>query len=403
MINLEVPKKFRALISQAHQVGNSVFRPISRKYDRSEHAYPVELDMFAAIMDGMNESTGGVAGAGALKQDKEKDEEGIKNGSNMATVLSLAELCWGDVGLSLTLPRQVLGNAAIAAVADDEQFARFGKKWAAMAITEPGTGSDAGNIKTTAKKDGDDYIINGEKIYITAGGRASHVVVWANIDPTKGKAGIKSFVVPKDLPGVELVRLEKKMGIRASDTAAITFTNVRVPKDNLLGSEEIKDKKEGFGGVMQTFDNTRPPVAAMSLGVSRASLDLTKELLAKEGVVLEYQKSRWTNDALRAEIEWMESEWESAYLLTMRAAWMADNGQPNSKEASMCKAKAGRVGNYIVLRCVELTRNLGYSEVHLLEKWARDQKILDIFEGTQQIQQLIVARQVLGKSSKELR
>ncbi|MEC8443526.1 MAG: acyl-CoA dehydrogenase, partial [Pseudomonadota bacterium] len=134
MINLENPKKFRALVNQAHQVAANVFRPISRKYDRAEHDYPVELDMLAAIMDGMNDGTTGEgAGAGKLKQDT-KVKEGNQNGTNMSTVLSLAELCWGDVGLSLTLPRQGLGNAAIAAVADDEQFERFGGKWAAMAI-----------------------------------------------------------------------------------------------------------------------------------------------------------------------------------------------------------------------------------------------------------------------------
>ena len=398
MIYLELPPNVANMQKMANGLAKSMFRPISRKYDKAEHTPPKELDALKAMLGG------GGGGMGGLGGSKDKDAKpGVKNGGNMVAIAAMTEMCWGDAGLALAIPGQGLGNAAIMAAGTPEQKEKFGKCWAAMAITEPGTGSDAGNIKTTAKKDGDHYIINGEKIYITSGGRASHVVVWANIDPTQGKAGIKSFVVPKDLPGVELVRLEKKMGIRASDTAAITFTNVRVPQENLLGSAEIRDKKEGFGGVMQTFDNTRPPVAAMSLGVSRASLDLTKELLAKEGVIIDYKKSRWTNDALRAEIEWMESEWESAYLLTMRAAWMADNGQPNSKEASMCKAKAGRVGNYIVLRCVELTRNLGYSEVHLLEKWARDQKILDIFEGTQQIQQLIVARQVLGKSSKELR
>jgi len=399
MIYLELPPKIENMRKMANGLAKSMFRPISRKYDRAEHDAPKELEAFKNMM-----GSGGMGGLGGdAKKDKKEEIPGIKNGSNMLAIPAMIEMCWGDAGLAMSIPGQGLGNAAIQAAATPAQKEIFGKVWAAMAITEPSTGSDAGAIKTTAKRDGDFYVINGEKIFITGGGRATHIVVWANIDLSKGKAGIKSFVVPKDLPGVEVARMEKKMGIRVSDTAAINFVNVRVPKENLLGSEEIKDKKEGFGGVMQTFDNTRPAVAAMSLGVARASLDLTKELLAKEGVLIDYSTSRWKNDSLRAEIEWMESEWEAAYLLTMKAAWMADNGVPNSKEASMSKAKAGRVGNYIVLRCVELARNVGYSEKQLLEKWARDQKIMDIFEGTQQIQQLIVARQILGKSSSELK
>ncbi len=402
MINLEVPKKFRAIVSQAHQVGANVFRPISRKYDRSEHAYPVELDMFAAIMDGMNESTGGVAGAGALKQDKEKDEEGVKNGSNMATVLSLAELCWGDVGLSLTLPRQGLGNAAIAAVANEEQFARFGKKWAAMAITEPGFGSDSAAVRTTAVKDGDEYIINGEKIYVTSGERADCVVVWASVDRSLGRAAIKSFVVEKGTPGMEVVRLEKKLGIKASDTAAITFTDCRIPASNLLGDPEVNVEK-GFAGVMQTFDNTRPVVAAMAIGVAKASLDRTRQILNSHKVKTNYNAPLQSLTQLQAQLYRYEADWEGARLLTLKAAWMADNGLPNSKEASMAKAKAGRTANAITLGCVEMLGALGYSEDEMLEKWARDSKILDIFEGTQQIQQLIIARRLLGKSSAELK
>ena len=402
MMNLEIPKKFRPLVNQARQVAENVFRPISRKYDRAEHAYPVELDMLAAIMDGMNDGTlGEGAGAGKLKQDKKK-ADGIVNSTNMTTVLGLQELCWGDVGLSLTLPRQGLGNAAIAAVANDEQLARFGKKWAAMAITEPGCGSDSAAIRTTAIKDGDHYVLNGEKIYVTSGERAEAVVVWASLDRNIGRAAIKSFVVEKGTPGMEVVRLEKKLGIKGSCTAAITFTDCRVPAANLLGSPEI-NVDQGFAGVMQTFDNTRPVVAAMAVGVAKAALDRTRELLKEYGISAGYRTSIKNSSQIEAQLYRYEADWEAARLLTLKAAWMADNGMPNSKEASMSKAKAGRSANAITLGCVELLGSLGYSEDELLEKWARDSKILDIFEGTQQIQQLIIARRLLGKSSAELR
>ncbi|HET7356326.1 MAG TPA: acyl-CoA dehydrogenase family protein [Nocardioidaceae bacterium] len=410
MLNLEAPKKFRPLVGQAHQVAMNLLRPNSRRYDLLEHEYPKELDMLAAMVDGLSES-GAASGAGASgvragSSDPAAGESdrgtATRNGSNLASVLSIMEMCWGDVGLLLSMPRQGLGNSAIAAVANDEQHERFAGVWASMAITEPGTGSDSANIATTARLDGDEYVLNGEKIFVTAGERSDAVVVWATLDKSLGRAAIKSFVVPKGTPGMTVERLERKLGIRASDTATIRFEDCRVPKENLLGSPEI-DVKQGFAGAMATFDSTRPLVAAMAVGCARAALELTRELLEEAGVVIDYDRPAMTQSAAASTYLQMEADWEAAYLLTLQAAWMADNRTPNSLEASMAKAKAGRTCNDITLRCVELAGSVGYSEHELLEKWARDSKILDIFEGTQQIQQLIVARRLLGKTSAELR
>ena len=402
MIYLEVPKSLKPVVNQAHQVAKHIFRPISRKYDRAEHEYPKELDMLAALMDGLNAGSGQQGAGIEALQREDKGAVGVRNGANMMTCLGLTELCWGDIGLALSIPRQGLGNAAITAVANAEQKQRFDRVWAAMAITEPGAGSDSANIRTTARLDGDEWVLNGEKIYVTAGSRADSVVVWATLDRNLGRAAIKSFVVPHGTPGMEVVRLDKKMGIRASDTASITLTDCRIPKGNLLGTEDI-DTKKGFGGVMQTFDNTRPIVAGMAVGVARAALEHTKKILEDEGIEVRYRGSRFTKSAAEAEIIRMEADWEAGRLLMLKAAWMADNGIPNSMEASMSKAKAARVANDVTLRCVELCGSLGYSEDELLEKWARDSKILDIFEGTQQIQLLIIARRLLGKRSAELR
>ena len=403
MINLETPRKFSGLAAQAHQVAKEMFRPISRKYDREEHAEPKELLMLASLLDGMN-AAGGGGGAGAAGAGRERtsDTGENRNGSNLSTVLGIMELCWGDVGLLLGMPRQGLGNSAIAAVANDEQLARFKGRWAAMAITEPGTGSDSANIRTTARLDGDHYVLNGEKIYVTSGARADLVVVWATLDRNVGRAAIKSFVVEKGTPGFTLERLEHKLGIRASDTAAFLLKDVRVPKENLLGTPEVNVEK-GFAGVMQTFDNTRPLVAGMAVGLTRACLERTRELLAEAGVAIDYSKPARLQHAAAAELLRMEADYEAARLLTMQAAWMADNRQPNSLQASMAKAKAGRTCVDVALKCVELCGVAGYSEDDLLEKWARDAKILDIFEGTQQIQLLIIARRLLGKSSAELK
>jgi acyl-CoA dehydrogenase len=408
MINLEIPRKFRPLIGQAHQVAMNMLRPNSRRYDTLEHEYPKELDMLAAMVDGLSSSgqTSGAGASGVRRSADGPDGDAVtgatKNGSNLASVLSIMEMCWGDVGLLLSMPRQGLGNSAIASVADDEQAERFKDVWAGMAITEPGCGSDSANIQTTATLDGDEYVINGEKIYVTAGARCDAVVVWATLDKSLGRAAIKSFVVPKGTPGMTLERLEHKLGIRSSDTAAFRFENCRVPKQNLLGSPDI-DTLQGFAGAMATFDNTRPLVAAMAVGCARASLEVTKELLEQAGVEIDYDRPAQTQSAAAATFLQLESDWEAGYLLTLQAAWMADNGKPNSLEASMAKAKAGRVGTDVTLRCVELAGSVGYSEHDLLEKWARDSKILDIFEGTQQIQQLIVARRLLGKTSAELK
>ncbi|MCV7286784.1 acyl-CoA dehydrogenase family protein [Mycolicibacterium wolinskyi] len=404
-INLEMPRKLQAVIEKGHQGAAEMLRPISRKYDLAEHAYPVELDTLANLFEGISSAkTISFAGAEAFRDDANgHGNKTTVNGANMSALLNALEISWGDVALLLSVPRQGLGNAAISSVATPEQLERLGKDvWAAMAITEPGFGSDSAAVSTTAVLDGDEYVINGEKIFVTAGSRATHIVVWATLDKSLGRAAIKSFIVPREHPGVTVERLEHKLGIKASDTAVLRFENARIPKDNLLGDPEIHVEK-GFAGVMETFDNTRPIVAAMAVGIARAALEDLRAILTDAGVEISYDKPAHAQSAAAAEFLRMEADWEAGYLLTVRSAWQADNSIPNSKEASMGKAKAARVASDITLKAVEMAGTTGYSEQTLLEKWARDSKILDIFEGTQQIQQLVVARRLLGLSSAELK
>ena len=396
-INLELPKKFDSTVERTHMAAEHIFRPISRKYDKAEHENPTELDELGKLAKQ------------SRAQERESDGEATSadadgpsaNGPNMRALISAREMSWGDVGLLLSIPGQGLGNAAIAAVATEEQLEKFSGVWAAMAITEPSFGSDSAAVSTTATRDGDDYLINGEKIFVTAGSRADHVVVWATIDKSAGRAAIKSFVVPMTTDGVTVARLEHKLGIKSSDTAVIRFENARVPAENLLGSPEV-DTKKAFGGVMQTFDNTRPVVAAMAIGLGRAALEELRRMLEEAGREIDYDKPAASQHASVCEFIRLESDWEASWLHTLRAAWMADNKEPNSAEASMSKAKAGRTVTDITNKAVEVGATAGFSETMLLEKWARDSKILDIFEGTQQIQQLIIARRVLGKSSADL-
>jgi len=397
MLDLEFSEKLEKVRTSMHSLAKSLLRPIARKYDEAEHEYPKELDVFRGMP---------VMGGGKKKKDadgeKKKKKEPTDAGTNVATVVTVEEMCWGDVGLLLSIPNAGLGNAAIAAVATDEQKERFGNKWAAMAITEPESGSDSGSISTTAVLDGDEWVLNGEKIFVTCADRCEAVVVWATLDKSLGKAAIKSFVVEKGTPGFKLEHLEKKLGIRASDTGTFVLKDCRIPKDNILGSAEIK-KTEGFKGVMKTFDNTRPMVAAMANGVARAAIDLTREKLEEAGYVLDYSKNPNNLSSVEKEFYWMEAHLEAMRLLTLRAAWMADNEQFNNLEASMSKAKAGRYGTLITQKCCELLGPLGFSRELLAEKWMRDSKILDIFEGTGQIQHLIIARNILNLSSKELK
>ncbi|MCW2518120.1 MAG: acyl-CoA dehydrogenase, partial [Mycobacterium sp.] len=314
-INLEMPRKLQAVIDMAHDGAAEMLRPISRKYDLAEHAYPVELDTLADLFEGLQgAATISFAGAEAFR-----DADGPKgnvNGANMSALVNAIEISWGDVALLLSVPYQGLGNAAISGVATDEQLERLGKVWAAMAITEPSFGSDSAAVSTTAKLDGDEYVINGEKIFVTAGSRATHIVVWATLDKSLGRAAIKSFIVPREHPGVTVERLEHKLGIKASDTAVIRFDNARIPKGNLLGSPEIQVDK-GFAGVMETFDNTRPIVAAMAVGIARASLEQLRAILTDAGVEISYDKPAHAQSAAAAEFLRMEAEWESGYLLTL--------------------------------------------------------------------------------------
>ncbi len=233
------------------------------------------------------------------------------------------------------------------------------------------------------------------------------VVVWATVDKSAGRAGMKSFVVPAGTPGARVEKLEKKLGIRASDTATIVFDNCRIPFENILGSPEVRkiDKAgtAGFKKAMATFDATRPIIAAQALGVGRAALDFVKETLEKEGIEIRYGLPRQKLSALERDVMDMEANYKAAKLLTLRALWLMSQLLPNSLEASMAKAKAGLAVTKITQKAVEIMGPLGYSRKYLLEKWMRDAKINDIFEGTGQINMLVVARRVLDFSREQLK
>ncbi len=398
MIDFELTPEQKEAVEAAHKIAEELFRPISRYYDEHEHESPQEL----------------------IDKLWEKRREGsLFGGLDITAALRAEEVCWGDAGLYLCVPSPGLGGAAIFATGTKEQLQRFlgnynegGPKWGAMAMTEAGCGSDTSAISTTAVRDGDEWVLNGEKIFVTCGKRAMEnsegvVVVWATVDKSAGRAGMKSFVVQAGTPGARVEKMEKKLGIKANDTVTIVFDNCRIPYENILGSPEVRkiDKTEtaGFKKAMATFDATRPIVAAMALGVGRAALDFVKETLEKEGIKIHYGLPRQKLTALERDVMDMEANYKAAKLLTLRSLWMMSQLLPNNLEASMAKAKAGLAVTKITQKAVELMGPLGYSRKYLLEKWMRDAKINDIFEGTGQINMLVVARRILDYSRDQLK
>jgi acyl-CoA dehydrogenase len=393
MIDFEISPEEKAKIADAHSIAQDLFRPISRYYDEHEHEDPMDM------IDTMWKRRG----------------EGMLTGMGVTGALVVEELCWGDAGLYLASPGPGLGGAAVFAAGTQEQWGRFlarfneGKpKWGAMAMTEPGCGSDTSAIQATAVRDGDYWVLNGDKIFVTMGHRALDlsegiIVVWATVDKSAGRAGMKSFVVEAGTPGMRVEKLEKKLGIKASDTATVIFENCRIPFNNILGKAEVKSKTEGFKGAMATFDVTRPLVAAQALGVTRAALDMVRDELNKQGIKIRYDAPRSKQTVIERDFMEMEASWAAAQLLVLRAMWQLQSGTPNALEASMAKAKAGRAATLITQRAVELMGPLGYSRKLLFEKFMRDAKINDIFEGTGQINTLVVARRVLDFTRDQLK
>ncbi len=417
-IEFETPKPIVNQEVMLKTVAENMMRPVSREFDENEHSIPWDYVEF------MHTAMKAAGGGGGLTVNEEKPKEGAEKRPSigyqkLATQIEM--LSWGDVGMYLITPGGGLGAAAVAAAGSPEQKAKFlerfnGDKptYAAMCMTEAGAGSDTSAIRTRAVLDeaAKEWIINGEKIFVTGGDKSfteyeklgkGFIVVWASIDPTAGRAGMRAFVIESGTAGVKINKLEHKMGIRVSDTAAISLVDVRVPFENVLGNPTVEKTNTGFKGAMATFDATRPLVAASGIGVARAALEFLKEKLQENGVKIRYGLPRQKLSNIEREVIDMEIMVKSAWLMVLKAVWMADNKKPNALESSMCKVKAGDVTTKVTQKAVEILGPLGYSRELLLEKWFRDAKITDIYEGTGQINRMVVARHILGYSGAELR
>jgi len=412
MISFKIPEKIEQSVVIMETIAENMMRPVSRHFDEHEHEIPWDYIEF------MHSSQKAMGGGGTLTDSEKKKKKEGPSISFQRLAFTSEILSWGDVGMWLCTPGGGLGGAAVNATGTPEQKERFltryrGEKpvFDAMALTEPHAGSAMpAEVRMTAIRDGEEWVLNGEKIFVTAGNKAlvdsdGFVVMWATIDPEAGRAGVRPFVVEAGTPGCSVTKMEHKLGIRSSDTVSIVLQDCRIPFDNILGSPEVvkkKKTKKGFKGAMATFDATRPLVAASALGIARATLELLKEMLQEQGVEIRYglPRSKMTN--IEREIVDMEVMLRSTWLLTVKAMWLADERKTNTIEASMCKVKAGDVVVKITQRAVELMGPLGYSREYLLEKWFRDAKINDLYEGTGQINRLIVARRILEYSRHEL-
>ena len=413
-ISFEIPQNLLSQMDMVKGVAEYVMRPVSRELDENEHQRP---EQFFQMTWGMMRDNQKRQLEKLMAADGGKKREGPST-TILRLMLMIEMLSWGDAGVYLCLPGGALGGAAIEAVGTPEQKMRFLSRfaegevpaWGAMAMTEPGAGSDTSAIRTRAVFDEatKEWVLNGEKIFCTNGKLALDeskglVVVWATIDPTAGRAGMRPFVVEAGTPGVRVTKVEIKHGIRASDTASIVLEDARIPADNILGSPQVqKEGGGGFKGAMATFDATRPLVAASALGIGRASLELVKQTLKENGVEIPFDQPYHKLTAIQRDVLEMEAQLKAAYLLTLRAVTLLDHGEPNNLESAMCKAKAGKIVTQIGQKAVEMLGVLGYSKETLIEKWMRDARINDLYEGTGQINTMIVARRILGYSNKEL-
>ncbi|HRR98191.1 MAG TPA: acyl-CoA dehydrogenase family protein, partial [Candidatus Syntrophosphaera sp.] len=363
----------------ARRIANEKMKPVSQKYDEEE-IFPWDIievmrqsDLFAILV---GEEYGGISG------------------KVMDLAIVTEELCAVDMGISLAFGATGLGMYPILIAGSEEQKQKYltqiaaGEKLAAFALTEANAGSDAGAIETTARKEGDHYILNGTKQWITNGGEADIYCVFAMTDKTRGARGCSCFIVEKGTPGFNFGKKENKMGIRASATRELIFEDCVVPAENLIGREGM-----GFIIAMKVFDKSRPMVGAQAVGVARGAFE-TAITYSKQRQ--QFGKPISSFQAIQFMLADMATEIEAARALVYQTARLIDSGAKDySKESAMCKYFASDVAMKVTTDAVQILGGYGYMKEYPVEKMMRDAKILQIYEGTNQIQRGIVASALL--------
>jgi acyl-CoA dehydrogenase len=381
MICFELSDEQKQLKELANDFSKNEIRPKSHYYDETAE-YPWEVLKKAWEVGLMNphipEEYGG-AGLGVFD-----------------SCLIAEEIAWGCTGIGTAMEANTLAQTPVIVAGTDEQKKKYLQPMteellmAAYCVTEPGAGSDVAGIRTRAVKYGDEYVINGSKMWITNANVANWYFVLAYTDPEKKHKGISAFIVPRDTPGIQVGKKEMNMGQRCSDTRGITFTDVKIPAKNLLGKEG-----DGFKIAMSAFDHTRPIVSSASVGLARAAMEHA----------IKYSKERMTfgkpiaaHQAVNFMIADMAKDIDAARLLVWRAAYLIDKGQRNTKEASMAKAFAADIAMRVATDAVQVFGGYGYSKEYPVEKLMRDAKIFQIYEGTSQIQRVIIAKEIFDRA-----
>ena len=379
MIEFQLTEDQIALQEMAHDFAAGEMRPKAAAYDLG-HTFPEDVMRKAFEV-------------GFLTCTIPAEHGGVGLGDLDLAIVS-EELAWGCAGLYTTMMANSLAFTPILLFGTDEQKKRFFSPFlkemafASYALTEREAGSDTSAIRTTARKDGSDYVINGSKCFITNGGVASLYVVFANSAPEKGPRGLSVFVVPRGTPGVTVGKVEDKFGHRASNTTELFFEDVRIPAANLLGREGL-----GFIVAMRTFDKTRAAVGAAGVGIARAALEHAVEYSKTR---IQFGKPIATFQATAFKLAQMAMDVEAARLVVWRAAWLLDKGKPNGKESAMAKCLGSDVAMRNALEALQIFGGYGYMKDYPIEKLVRDAKLLQIYEGTNEIQRLVISRDVIG-------
>lgn len=399
MADFEVTQKHQQTIEFIHEFAKTIVRPIALECDRT-HTVPGDvLERVAAMQAGMSmgevpEAYGGEGeGVGGIPDKKKKRQ------SNRFAILAAEAAAWGDAPFILNLPGPGLGGPPVQIAGTPEQKKRFfsvfkqpGLHYGAYGLTEPCAGSDVAGIQTTCVKTQGGWILNGTKCFISGGAKADWVVIFATVDKTLGRAGHRMFVAEKGTPGFSVSRIEEKMGLHSFETAELKLEDCFLPDDNLLGGEAHYKGKEGFMGAMKTFDSSRPLVASLALGIARAAYEKTRDFV-KENYVTARPIPRLR--ALADKLADHAHRIDAARLLIWNAAWMADEEIPNAKEASMSKAYAAQVAMAMCRDAVQILGGAGIEDSQFVEKWYRDIKVFDIFEGTGQVQRIVISKRIL--------
>jgi len=368
-----------ALQEMAREFAEKEMRPKAARYDQG-HDFPEDVMKKAFEVGFLTCTVPSEYGGGGLGE--------------LETAIVSEELARGCAGMYTTMMANSLAFTPILLFGTDEQKKTFvgpftrEMAFASYCLTERDAGSDTSAIKTTARKVGSEYVINGSKCFITNGGVASLYVVFANSAPAKGARGLSVFCLPRNTPGITVGKVEDKMGQRASNTSELFFEDVRVPANHLLGREGL-----GFIVAMRTFDKTRAAVGAAGVGIARAALEYAVEYSKTR---VQFGKPIASFQATAFKIAQMAMEVEAARLLVWRAAWLMDRGKPCGSESAMAKCFGSDVGMRNALEALQIFGGYGYMRDYPIEKLVRDAKLLQIYEGTNEIQRLVISREVIG-------